>query len=218
MCQIFDLGNPNAKPLPLKPCWKTRILTTIEGLKPRIKRWIIKNHAVFERSTNTLSQELFLDMFANHNYVSNILRVETKRETMSIQAVLGNKRISMIIKGFTPRTKREEIKEKHSVAKHKSMIPIMFLDVNGVQAVLETVTCFWVSAAYNPRSSNELSKNPLLGKRHERIIPQKNVAWKEARTHHPKSYFLRCWQIIRTCHAFYVRKPIAKPCPSRQCW
>ena len=86
-------------------------MTTIEDLKPGIKRRPIKNHTVLERSTNTLSQELFLDMFANHKHVSNILRVEAKRETISIQAELGNKTNSIIIKGFKPRTKRELIKE-----------------------------------------------------------------------------------------------------------
>ena len=81
-------------------------------------------------------------MFANHKDVSNILRVGTKRETISIQTVLRNKRIPMI-KGFKPRTKRALIKETHFVAKHKSMILIMFFFyVNNIQAVLETMNFY----------------------------------------------------------------------------
>ena len=61
---------------------------SIKSLKPRIKRYIIKIRVVFEKATSTLSQELFFDILANHEEVSNILRVETKRGTISIQAVL----------------------------------------------------------------------------------------------------------------------------------
>ena len=45
-------------------------------------------HVVFERATSTLYQELFFDILANQEEVSNILRVETKRGTISIQSVL----------------------------------------------------------------------------------------------------------------------------------
>ena len=62
----------------------------IKSLKPRIKRDIIQIHVVFDRATSTLSQELFFDILANHEEVANILRVETKRGTFSIQAVLEN--------------------------------------------------------------------------------------------------------------------------------
>ena len=63
-------------------------LMIIKGLQPKINRYIIKIHVVFETATSTLSQDLFFEILANHKEVSKILRVETKRETISIQAMM----------------------------------------------------------------------------------------------------------------------------------
>ena len=82
-----------------------------------------KNTLVWKQKTNALPLYFVFEMFAKHKDVSNISRVEAKRETISIQAVLKNM-VSMILKGLKPRTKRYIIKTTRCFWKdHEHIIP-----------------------------------------------------------------------------------------------